>query len=142
MTIKLRILTVILLLNSIVFSQTDTNKICLPYSIAQKIAIELTQKDSLQSELKGTQLILKESQNKIRLQDSIMISFEQKEIEHESEVKIFEEKEITHIDKVEKLTESNNKLAKKNNRLKITAQILGGGFLGTLAVLVTLIAIK
>ena len=139
---KLKILGVILLLSFQTFSQTDTNKICLPYSIAQKIAIELTQKDSLRSELKGTQLILKESQNKIRLQDSIMISFEQKEIEHESEVKIFEEKEITHIDKVEKLTESNNKLAKKNNRLKITAQILGGGFLGTLALLITLITIK
>ena len=139
---KLKILGVILLLSFQTFSQTDTNKICISYSVAQKIAIELIQKDSLQSELKGTQLILKESQNKIRLQDSIMISFEQKEIEHESEVKIFEEKEKTHIDKVEELTESNNKLTKKNNRLKTTAQILGGGFLGTLALLITLMAIK
>jgi len=139
---KLKILGVILLLSFQTFSQSDTNKICISYSIAQKIAIELIQKDSLQSELKGTQLILKESQNKIRLQDSVMVSFERKEIEHKAEVKVFEEKEKTHIDKIEELTESNNKLIGKNNRLKTTAQILGGGFLGTLAVLITLIAIK
>lgn len=139
---KLKILGVILLLSFQTFSQSDTNKICIPYSVAQKIAIELIQKDSLQSELKGTQLILKESQNKIRLQDSVMVSFERKEIEHKAEVKVFEEKEKTHIGKIEELTEDNNKLIGKNNRLKTTAQILGGGFLGTLAILVTLIAIK
>lgn len=133
---------VILLLSFQTFSQSDTNKICIPYSVARKIAIELIQKDSLQSELKETQLILKESQNKIRLQDSVMIYFERREIEHKSEVKVFEEKEKTHIGKIEELTEDNNKLIGKNNRLKTTAQILGGGFLGTLAALVTLIAIK
>ena len=139
---KLKILGVILLLSFQTFSQSDTNKICIPYSVARKIAIELIQKDSLQSELKETQLILKESQNKIRLQDSVMIYFERREIEHKSEVKVFEEKEKTHIGKIEELTEDNNKLIGKNNRLKTTAQILGGGFLGTLAALVTLIAIK
>lgn len=133
---------VILLLSFQTFSQSDTNKICIPYSVARKIAIELIQKDSLQSELKETQLILKESQNKIRLQDSVMIYFERREIEHKSEVKVFEEKEKTHIGKIKELTEDNNKLIGKNNRLKTTAQILGGGFLGTLAALVTLIAIK
>jgi len=139
---KLKILGVILLLSFQTFSQSDTNKICIPYSVAQKIAIELIQKDSLQSELKGTQLILKESQNKIRLQDSVMISFERKEIEHKAEVKVFEEKEKTHIGKIQELTEDNNELIGKNNRLKTATQILGGGFLGTLAILITLIAIK
>ena len=139
---KLKVLGVILLLSFQTFSQSDTNKICIPYSVAQKIAIELIQKDSLQSELKETQLILKESQNKIRLQDSVMISFERREIEHKSEVKVFEEKEKTNIGKIEELTEDNNKLIRKNKRIKTTAQILGGGFLGTLAILVTLIAIK
>ncbi len=139
---KLKILGIILLLSFQTFSQSDTNKICIPYSIAKKIAIELIQKDSLQSELKQTQLILKESQNKIRLQDSVISSFEQKEIEHNAEVKVFEEKEKTHVGKIKELTESNNKLIKKNNRLKTTTQILGGGFLGTLAALVTLIVIK
>ena len=138
---KLKVLGVILLLSFQTFSQSDTNKICISYSIAKKIAIELVQKDSLQSELNGTQLILKESQNKIRLQDSIMVSFERKEIEHKSEVKIFEEKEKTHIGKVKELTEDNNKLIGKNNRLKTTAQILGGGFIATLTLLIAMIAI-
>jgi hypothetical protein len=102
----------------------------------------LVQKDSLQHELKETQLILKESQNKIRLQDSVIVSFERKEIEYKSEVKILEEKEKNHIDKVEELTEDNNKLTKKNNRLKTTSKILGGGLLGTLAILIAIVVIK
>lgn len=133
---------IILLLSFQTFSQLDTNKICIPYSTAQKIAIELVQKDSLQHELKETQLILKESQNKIRLQDSVIVSFERKEIEYKSEVKILEEKEKNHIDKVEELTEDNNKLTKKNNRLKTTSKILGGGLLGTLAILIAIVVIK
>lgn len=132
----------ILLLNFQTFSQSDTNKIYIPYSVARKIAIELIQKDSLQSELKETQFILKESQNKIRLQDSVMIYFERREIEYKSEIKVFEEKEKIYISNMEKLIENNNKLIGKSNRLKNTAQILGGGFLGTLAALITLITIK
>jgi hypothetical protein len=139
---KLKVLGTILLLSFQTFSQSDTNKVCIPYSTAKKIAIELVQKDSLQSELKETQLILKEFQNKTRLQDSVIVYFEQKEIEHKSEIKILEEKEKIHIGKVEELTKDNNKLIKKNNRLKTTSRILGGGFLGTLAALVTLIVIK
>ena len=139
---KLKILGVILLLSFQTFSQADTSKICFSYSIAQKIAIELVQKDSLQHELISTQSILKESQNKIRLQDNVITSFEAKEIEHNSEIKILQEKETVYTNNIQELIDTNNKLLKKNKRLKTTAQILGGGFLGTLAVLVTFIIFK
>lgn len=133
---------VIALLSFTSFSQKDTSKVCLSYPTAQKIAIELIQKDSLQSELKVTQNILKENQNKIEFQDSVIISFEKKEIEHKAEVKIFEEKEKTYVSQITDLKKDKETLERKNKTLKSVAQWLGGGLVGTLAVIVTFIALK
>lgn len=133
---------VIVLLNFISFSQKDTSRICFPYPVAQKIAIELVQKDSLQAELKVTQKILKENQNTIKFQDSVIISFEKKEIEHKSEVKIFEEKEKNYKEKVTKLEGDNSTLSRKNRNLKTALQVVGGGFITTLSIIAAYIAIK
>lgn len=139
---KLKILVIIILLSFSTFSQNDTNRICLPYSIAQKVAIELVQKDSLESELKVTNQILKETQYKCSIQDSIIVSFEKKEIEYKAEIKLFEEKEKLSKDKITSLESTNADLVKKNHRLKSLSQWLGGGLIGTLAIIVTYVALK
>jgi poly-D-alanine transfer protein DltD len=139
---KLKILLPILILSSQTFSQTGINKICFHPDIARKIAIELAQKDSLYSELKYTQNILKETQIKSGFQDSVIISFEKKEIEHKSEVKILEEKEKIHIKKVSDLEKENTELTRKNKNLKTALQWVGGGFITTLSIIVASLTIK
>lgn len=133
---------VTVLLSFTSFSQKDTSKICLPYPTAQKIAIELVQKDSLEAELRVTQNILKETQTKVEFQDSVIVSFEKKEIEHKAEVKIFEEKEKTYVSQIDELKKDKETLEKKNKTLKSVTQWLGGGLVGTLTMIVTFIALK
>ena len=139
---KLKTLVVIALLSFTSFSQKDTSKVCLPYPTAQKIAIELIQKDSLDAELKLTQNVLKEIQNKVEFQDSVIVLFEKKENEYKSEIKILEEKEQVYVSQVDKLKNDNLVLERKNKTLKTVSKWLGGGLVGTLAVIVTFISLK
>jgi len=130
---------VTVLLSFISFSQKDTTRICLEYPVAQKIAIELIQKDSIQSELNITNKILKETQTQSQIKDSVIISFEKKVIEYNAESKILSEKEKLHLDKINNLEENNTSLTKKNKRLKTLSQWLGGGLVATLTTLIAII---
>jgi hypothetical protein len=116
---KYGILITLLLLKFTILSQIDTNKVCFPYEVAKKISIELIQKDSLEAELHETQKILNVFNSKFILQDSIISTLETKE--------------------KNELKDKNSSLTRKNKNLKTTAKILGGGFLGTLALLIVLI---
>jgi septal ring factor EnvC (AmiA/AmiB activator) len=139
---KLKILVITLLLSFISFSQKDTTKICFPYLTAQKIAIELVQKDSLNAELKATQKILKETQTTLKFQDSVIVSFEKKEIEYKSEIKIFEEKEKNYKEKTTKLEKDIFDLNRKNNNLKTGIKWISGGFVASILTILTLVTIK
>jgi septal ring factor EnvC (AmiA/AmiB activator) len=139
---RLKILVVTLLLSFISFSQNDTIRICLPYLTAQKIAIELVQKDSLNAELKATQKILKETQTTLKFQDSVIVSFEKKEIEYKSEIKIFEEKEKNYKEKTTKLEKDIFDLNRKNNNLKTGIKWISGGFVASILTILTLVTIK
>lgn len=142
MVTKLNLLGIILLLSLTTFSQKDTSKIILPYHIAKLVAIDLVQGDSVKAELTQTKQILQVTQDKVKAQDTIIVSFEKKDILHKSEVQILGLKEETYKEKIKELKSTNDGLVRKNNRLKTTAQILGGGLIGTLAVLFAFIAIK
>jgi len=124
-----------------IFSQKDTSRVCIPYHVAQKIAIELTQKDSLVNELDYTQKILLESKNTIRFQDSTIRTFDLKEIEYKKEIQNLETQNTTHTDKVKSLQEENQELNRKNKNLKSAVKWLGGGLAGTLATLALIILI-
>jgi len=139
---KLKILLPILILSFQTFSQTDINKICFHPDVARKIAIELVQKDSLYSELKYIQNILKETQIKSGLQDSVIVLFEKKETEYKAEVRIFEEKEKIHIKKISDLEKENIELTRKNKNLKTALQWVGGGFLTTLSIITASLTLK
>jgi 3-dehydroquinate synthetase len=142
MVTKLNLLGIILLLSLTTFSQKDTSKIILPYHIAKLVAIDLVQGDSAKAELIQTKQILQVTQEKVKAQDTVIVSFEKKDILHKSEVQILGLKEETYKENIKDLKSTNEGLVRKNNRLKTTAQILGGGLIGTLAVLVAFIAIK
>ena len=139
---KLKILLLILLLNSISFSQKDTNKICFDYDIAKKIAVDLTKGDSAIAELtKTNQLILELNEKSIR-QDSIIKDFETKDYNYilqiENHVQINEQNSLI----VKGLEKDVSKLQKSNNRLKKGLKFLGGGFLAILTPLIILITLK
>jgi hypothetical protein len=124
------------------FSQTDTSNICIPYSTAKLIAIDLVKGDSVLAELKETQHILYITQKKVSTQDSIISTFKLKEIEYKAEITIFESKEILYKESIDSVNTANTKLTKKNKNLKTLSQILGGGLVGVLAALITVVTIK
>jgi hypothetical protein len=136
---KYGILITLLLLKFTILSQIDTNKVCFPYEVAKKISIELIQKDSLEAELHETQKILNVFNSKFILQDSIISTLETKEKNYISQIDILTKKDLLHSKEVNELKDKNSSLTRKNKNLKTTAKILGGGFLGTLALLIVLI---
>jgi len=139
---KFKILLILLLLNLPLFSQIDTSKVVLPYHIAKLIAIDLAKGDSIKAELKETQKILLVSQNKIKAQDTVIVSLEKNVLLKQSEINVLGEKEKTYKKNIEDLQKENIDIKSKNNNLRTTSQILGGGFIGTLAILLTIFYLK
>ena len=136
---KSTISVILLLLSYTIFSQTDTNRICLPYDMVQKISVELIQKDSLEKELQETQKLVTIFNTKISFQDSIILILEQKEINYLNQIDNLTIQDSLHTEEVIRLKEKNSELERKNKNLKTTIKILGGGLLGTLTALIILI---
>lgn len=139
---RFKILLILLLLNLPLFSQTDTSKVILPYHIAKLIAIDLAKGDSIKAELKETQNILLVSRNKIKAQDTVIVSLEKDVMLKQSEINVLGEKEKTHKKNIEDLEKENIDIKNKNNTLRTTSQILGGGLIGTLSILFTIFYFK
>jgi len=133
---KSAIFVILLLLSYTTFSQTDTNRICLPYDIVQKISIELVQKDSLEKELQETQTLMVLHKSKISIQDSTISILEQKEVNYLDQIDNLTMQDSLHTEEVSRLKEENIDLSEKNKNLKITTKILGGGLLGALTALI------
>lgn len=75
MKIKLKILGSLLLLSSVSFSQIDTSRVCIPYEVAQQVAIDLVQGDLAKEELKVTRGLLGLTEAKVSAKDSIISAF-------------------------------------------------------------------
>jgi len=132
-------LAILLLLSYVSLSQIDTSSICFPYNIVQKISIELIQKDSLESELHETQKLIQVFKSKVEIQDSIISTQGNKEINLLGQIKNLKEQDKIHTEEVDRLRDENNTLDRKNKNLKTTTKILGGGLLGTIVLLIVLI---
>lgn len=139
---KLGTLVSILLLSLTTFSQVDTSKICFNYATAKLIAIDLVKGDSAKAELFKTQELLIQLQTKINEQDSIVNTYIKKEINYKEQIGLNSKKEIEYKDIVVNLEKDNIKLTTKNENLRTTAKVLGGGFVTILAAFVTVILIK
>lgn len=139
---NLKILLLLLLLNLTSFSQKDTSKICFDYKIAQKIAIDLVKGDAAIEELKETQKLVIQLNEKIVEKDNIISDYKIKDsvcIEQGKTHYNIQSKQTNIITGLEKDVAN---LTEKNNNLKKGVKWLGGGFLGTLIAFLTLAAIK
>ena len=142
MLTKLKILIVLLLLSLTSFSQKDTSKICFSYSKAKQIAIDLVRGDSAIAELKITNKLVWQLNEKISTQDSTITLYIAKEQNYISQNIKYEEINIENKKIITGLEKDVTKLTKKNNRLKTGLKYLGGGFVASILTIITLTLIK
>jgi hypothetical protein len=142
MATKLKTLIVLLLLSLTSFSQKDTNKICLSYSTAKLIAIDLVKGDSAVAELKITNKLIWQLNEKISTQDSIVTLYVIKEKNYISQNIKYEEINIENKKIITGLENDVAKLTRKNNNLKSGLKYLGGGFVASILTIITLTLIK
>jgi hypothetical protein len=142
MLTKLKILIVLLLLSLTSFSQKDTSKICFPYSKAKQIAIDLVRGDSAITELKITNKLVWQLNEKISTQDSIVTLYVIKEKNYISQNIKYEEINIENKKIITGLENDVAKLTQKNNNLKSGLKYLGGGFVASILTIITLTLIK
>jgi len=115
---KLKILLVLLLLNSTTFSQKDTSKICFPYSTARQIAIDLVKGDSAIAELKVTNKLVWQLNEKVEAQDSLISLHVKKEINYVSQINKLEQSSLVQKELIKILEKDITNLTRKNNNLK------------------------
>jgi hypothetical protein len=142
MLTKLKILIVLLLLSLTSFSQKDTSKICFSYSKAKQIAIDLVRGDSAIAELKITNKLVWQLNEKISTQDSTITLYIAKEQNYISQINNYDKISIKKDEIITGLEKDVTKLTKKNNRLKSGLKYLGGGFVASILTIITLTLIK
>ena len=132
----------LLILSSSSFSQTVTDKICFSHDKARAIAIDLTRGDSAIAELKVVNKMVWQLNEKIDAKDSTISIYVSKEKNYLKQVADYE-KIVTVQDTVIKGLEKDVKdLTRKNANLKKGIKWLGGGFVASLLVILTLVAVK
>ena len=136
MIAKLKLFTITLILSSTVFSQQSTNKICLSTPIAKKIAIELTQCDSIKIELQQTQHVLNLVHLKSQYQDSTISIYRKKTTVNDSIVKAYQNQTIQYQSLVEQLTKEKQQMEEQLERSQILSNWLTGGMLAFIGIFV------
>ena len=142
MLTKLKISIVLLLLSLTSFSQKDTSKICFSYSKAKQIAIDLVKGDSAIAELKITNKLVWQLNEKISTQDSTITLYIAKEQNYISQINNYDKISTKKDEIITGLEKDVTKLTKKNNRLKSGLKYLGGGFVASILTIITLTLIK
>ena len=142
MATKLRILIVLLLLSLTSFSQKDTSKICFSYDKVKLIAIDLVRGDSAIAELKLTNKLVWQLNEKISTQDSIITLYIAKEQNYISQINNYDKIIVKKDEIITGLESDVTKLSRKNNQLKSALKWLGGGFVASLLTITTFIVIK
>ena len=142
MLTKLKISIVLLLLSLTSFSQKDTSRICFSYSKAKQIAIDLVKGDSAIAELKITNKLVWQLNEKINTQDSTITLYIAKEQNYISQINNYDKISTKKDEIITGLENDVAKLARKNNRLKNGLKYIGGGFVASILTIITLIAIK
>ena len=142
MLTKLKISIVLLLLSLTSFSQKDTSRICFSYSKAKQIAIDLVRGDSAIAELKITNKLVWQLNEKISTQDSTITLYIAKEQNYISQINNYDKISTKKDEIITGLEKDVTKLTKKNNRLKTGLKYLGGGFVASILTIITLTLIK
>jgi len=139
---KLKILLIILLLSSTSFSQKDTSKLCLDYSVAKQVAIDLVRGDLALAELEQTNILLDQLTFKFSQQDSIINVYKDKDANCLSQINNYDKIREQNNIMINGLEKDVDNLKKQNKNLRKTTTILGAGFLGVLVSVITLAFIK
>ena len=142
MLTKLKISIVLLLLSLTSFSQKDTSRICFSYNKAKQIAIDLVRGDSAIAELKITNKLVWQLNEKISTQDSTITLYIIKEQNYISQINNYDKISTKKDEIITGLEKDVTKLTKKNNRLKTGLKYLGGGFVASILTIITLTLIK
>ena len=142
MLTKLKISIVLLLLSLTSFSQKDTSRICFSYSKAKQIAIDLVRGDSAITELKITNKLVWQLNEKISTQDSTITLYIVKEQNYISQINNYDKISTKKDEIITGLEKDVTKLTKKNNHLKSGLKYLGGGFVASILTIITLTLIK
>jgi hypothetical protein len=114
-----------------ILSQTtkkeDTTEICIPYKVGKQIMIDLNKLDSTSAILKLTKDEVVELNKKIEVQQSIIITMEEKIKTSEIIIQKTNDK-FQIVDNVNKdLTSDNRKLKRKNTIIQIISSAIIGG---------------
>jgi hypothetical protein len=107
----------------------DTNEICIPYTVAKKIALDLNKLDSITKVSKFTEIELGETRKKVELKDSIIVTFEQKETNYKLQIEKENEKFKIVDDQNKELRKDIKKLKVKNT----VFEIVGGSIITILS---------
>ena len=142
MILKLKILTVIILLNFTIFSQIDTNKVCLPYQISKKIAIDLIRGDSAIAELKQTNILINQYKQSIIERDTIIELYKKKTDLYIKEISLRDTTLSLQKYMIYELKYENQKQYSQLKIYKTTTKYLSVGLMGTLAVISYILYIK
>lgn len=128
-----KILFILLFIPILCFSQKkdiDTTILYLPYSVAKQIALDLNRLDSLTADNKLTLKELSETQKKVTVQDSIIITMTLKEKNYDLQIKKETEKFAIVEKQNEGLRDDIRKLKTKNTFI----ELVGGALLTTLTI--------
>ena len=132
----------LLILSSSSFSQTVTDKICFSHDKARAIAIDLTRGDSAIAELKVINKMVWQLNEKIDVKDSIINIYISKEKNYIEQTATYEKVMAVQDEVIKGLEKDVTDLTRKNNNLKRGIKWLGGGFVASVLVILTLTVIK
>ena len=110
----------------------DTTKIQIPAWVAKQIILDLSSGDSAKATLKGTDGILKLTEQKVTMQDSLIKAYIVKNQTYAQQIILYKEKEKKYIDYTKTL-KTDVKKAKFKNHLAS-----GAGMLVVLGIILTI----
>ena len=124
---KLVILFFFLMVSSLTMSQknvVDTSEICIPYSVAQKILLDLSDYDRIKEIKILNEKEIKELNNKIQYQEKIIIIWEEKDSTNNIIIKKTEEKFEIYKEENKSLSKENKRLKTKNTLFSIISGVI------------------
>lgn len=132
----------LLILSSNSFSQTVTDKICFSHDKARSIAIDLVRGDSAIAELKVINKMVWQLNEKIDAKDSTINIYVAKEANYIKQVAAYEKTVAIQDTIIKGLEQDVTELTNKNTNLKKGIKWLGGGFVASILVILTLVTVK
>ena len=132
----------LLILSSNSFSQTVTDKICFSHDKARAIAIDLTRGDSAIAELKVINKMVWQLNEKIDAKDSTINIYIAKEKNYLAQTATYEKNMAVQDQVIKGLEKDVTDLTRKNTNLKRGIKWLGGGFVSSVLIILTLTLVK